>query len=87
MNTMNISLPVKMKAYVEKKVKTGEYGTASEYVRHLIREDQERNVRNKVDTMLLEALESGKPIEVTPEYWKEKKKRLLATNSNRRKRA
>lgn len=87
MNTMNISLPVKMKAYVEKQVKTGEYGTASEYVRHLIREDQERKVRNKVDTMLLEALESGKPIEVTPEYWKEKKKRLLPMNGSKRKRA
>lgn len=86
MNTMNVSLPVKMKDFVEEQVREGDFGTASEYVRHLIREDQERKVRNKVDAMLLEALESGKPIEVTPEYWKEKKKRLLGVSSSKRKR-
>jgi antitoxin ParD1/3/4 len=41
MGTMNISLPDALKDFVEEQVKRG-YGTSSEYVRELIRKDQER---------------------------------------------
>ena len=39
---MNVSLPDAMKAWVEDQTKTGRYGNASDYVRDLIRRDQER---------------------------------------------
>jgi antitoxin ParD1/3/4 len=42
MATMKISLPEKMKAFVETKVESGSYSNASEYVRDLIRKEQER---------------------------------------------
>jgi antitoxin ParD1/3/4 len=42
MSTMNISLPESLKTYVDDQVSTGGFGTASEYLRTLIREDQER---------------------------------------------
>lgn len=42
MSTMNISLPDGMKAFVDKLVRTEGYGTSSEYMRELIRRDQER---------------------------------------------
>ncbi len=42
MSTMNISLPDGLKTYVDDQVTDGGYGTASEYMRNLIREDQER---------------------------------------------
>jgi antitoxin ParD1/3/4 len=41
MSTMNISLPAELKDFVDNQVKRG-YGTSSEYVRELIRKDQER---------------------------------------------
>jgi antitoxin ParD1/3/4 len=41
MTTMNISLPEDLKDFVDGQVKRG-YGTISEYVRELIRKDQER---------------------------------------------
>lgn len=41
MGTMNISLPDALKDFVDDQVKRG-YGTSSEYVRELIRKDQER---------------------------------------------
>ncbi len=44
----------------------------------LIQEDQEKKMRTKVDSLLLEALDSGKPIDVTPEYWRKKKKQLVS---------
>jgi antitoxin ParD1/3/4 len=38
---MNISLPDELRDFVEEQVKRG-YGTSSEYVRELIRKDQDR---------------------------------------------
>ena len=42
MSTMNISLPESLKAFVDEQVSLGGYGTSSEYVRELIRKDQDR---------------------------------------------
>lgn len=43
MGTMNISLPDTLKSYVDEQVSQRGFGTHSEYVRELIRKDQERN--------------------------------------------
>jgi antitoxin ParD1/3/4 len=42
MTTMNISLPDALKAFVDEQVSGRGYGTSSEYVRDLIRKDQDR---------------------------------------------
>lgn len=42
MSTMNISLPEALKAFVDEQVDSRGFGTSSEYVRELIRKDQER---------------------------------------------
>ncbi|MDQ4418833.1 type II toxin-antitoxin system ParD family antitoxin [Sphingobium sp. DEHP117] len=42
MATMNVSLPDAMKDWVEGQAQTGRYSNASDYVRDLIRRDQDR---------------------------------------------
>ena len=42
MSTMNISLPDSLKSFVDQQVSERGYGTSSEYVRELIRKDQDR---------------------------------------------
>ena len=42
MTTMNISLPDALKSFVDEQVASRGYGTSSEYVRELIRKDQDR---------------------------------------------
>ncbi|TSA03213.1 MAG: type II toxin-antitoxin system ParD family antitoxin [Methylococcus sp.] len=42
MSTMNISLPDTLKSFVDEQVIQRGYGTSSEYVRELIRKDQDR---------------------------------------------
>jgi len=56
MGTMNISLPEAMKAFVDEQVATRGYGTSSEYIRDLIRKEQDRE---QLRGLLLEGLESG----------------------------
>lgn len=76
METMNIALPDSMKHFVQDRVSEGGYSSVSEYVRELIRADQRRKTEERVDALLLEGLDSGPPIPVTPEYWEEKKRKL-----------
>lgn len=42
MSTMNISLPEPLNSFVDEQVASRGYGTSSEYVRELIRKDQDR---------------------------------------------
>ncbi|MEP7246405.1 MAG: ribbon-helix-helix domain-containing protein [Gammaproteobacteria bacterium] len=42
MSTMNISLPGSLKDFVDEQVEQRGYGTSSEYLRELIRKDQDR---------------------------------------------
>jgi len=69
MQTMNISLPDPMKQYVEEQVTVGDYSSASEYMRELVRADQKRNAREKLERTLMESLLEGDAQEATPEFW------------------
>ena len=46
MTSLNIFLPEPLKQYVERQVASGDWGTPSEYVRELIRQDKERRLSN-----------------------------------------
>ncbi|SOC22688.1 antitoxin ParD1/3/4 [Stappia indica] len=60
MATMNVSLPEQMKAWVEDRARSGRYANASDYVRDLIRRDQERNDKIAAMQQLVdEGLASG----------------------------
>lgn len=56
MATMNVSLPDLMKEWVEEQIKTGHFSNASDYVRDLIRRDQEYQDRRET---LIKALTVG----------------------------
>lgn len=55
MTTMNISLPDALKSFVDRQVSTRGYSTSSEYVRELIRRDQDRQ---RLRSLLLEGAAS-----------------------------
>jgi len=56
--TMNISLPDSMRDFVEITLNDDGYGSASEYVRELIRADQKRREQQRLEKTLLERLSS-----------------------------
>jgi len=47
MQTMNISLPDKLKEFVDHQVGSGRYSSVSEYIRVLIREDEKREAAKR----------------------------------------
>ncbi len=75
MTSMNISLPDDLKAFVDQYIQ-GRYSTASEFVRELIRGAQREAAREQFERLLLDGLDSGEPVEITPVFWEERRAEL-----------
>ncbi len=73
MGTMNISLPDSMREFVDKQVSTRGYGTSSEYVRELIRRDQDRQ---HLRELLLEGAASAPTAPVDADYFEGLRKQV-----------
>jgi antitoxin ParD1/3/4 len=65
MTSLNISLPDALKEYVEGQVASGDWGTPSEYVRELIRQDKERRLSNLEQDLISAAKGSKIDLSVT----------------------
>lgn len=76
--TMNVSLPASLKSFVDEQVAGRGYGTCSEYVRSLIRQDQDRH---HLRALLLQGAESAPADPVDAAYFDD-----LRTRARSRKR-
>lgn len=85
MPTMTISLPEPLRQFIESEVSSGNYGSASELFREMVRERQKNRAQEKIEALLLEGLESGKRIAVTEEYIEQNRKKLLKQFAERNK--
>ncbi len=57
---MNVSLPDPMKAWVERRTQGGRYGNVSDYMRDLIRRDQDRqSAIEELQSFIDQGLQSG----------------------------
>ena len=82
MSTVNISLPEPMKDFVESQVTDGMYGSVSDYIRTLIREDQKRKAQETLEKKLLAALDQRNFEEVTPEFFNQLRARMINKNKD-----
>ena len=83
---MTISLPQHLKEFVKERSIKAHYGTPSDYIRGLIREDLQRLEQEHLEQELLKGLRSGKGIPMTKDAWKqlraEAAKRIQAKRSS-----
>ena len=82
MSSVNISLSDNLRLFVERRIEERGYETISDYLRELILKDQKRESEAKLETLLLEGLNSGDSIEMTPEYIGAKLQRLVEQHAN-----
>lgn len=80
MSTMNISLPAQLKSFVDEQVSQRGYGTSSEYVRELIRKDQDRL---QLRSMLMAGAASKPTAPVGEAYFEGLRQRLRAAGKAR----
>jgi antitoxin ParD1/3/4 len=81
MGTMNISLPDALRDFVDEQVHRGGYGTSSEYVRELIRRDQERL---RLRALLLEGAESPPTGDADAGYFQALRDRVASSKRAKR---
>lgn len=82
MATMNISLPDALKSFVDEQVSQRGYGTSSEYVRELIRQDQERQ---QLRGLLLAGAASAPAAVSDDAYFDGLRERVRTATASRRK--
>ncbi len=73
MSTMNISLPESLKSFVDDQVDQRGYGTGSEYIRELIRKDQDRQ---QLRELLVAGAASAPAEPLGPPYFEGLRKRI-----------
>ena len=56
---MSFALPESLRDYIDTRVRSGEYGNTSEYLRDLIRRDQHDQAVRRLRELITEGLESG----------------------------
>jgi antitoxin ParD1/3/4 len=76
-NTISFALPEAMRSYVDERVKSGQYGNTSEYLRELIRRDQEEQAKMRLRNLIEEGLNSGVGLAPKPQLAARLKKRAL----------
>ncbi len=77
---INIDIPDEVRVYVEAQVMAGTYSNIGEYFLDLVQQDQKRKAEAKLETLLLEGIDSQGQ-EVTPEYWQNLRSTLLGENT------
>ncbi|MBP6435462.1 MAG: type II toxin-antitoxin system ParD family antitoxin [Sphingorhabdus sp.] len=73
MGTMNISLPDVMKSFVDQQVSARGFGTSSEYVRELIRKDQDIQ---RLRALLLDGASSPAGAPADADYFEDLRERV-----------
>jgi antitoxin ParD1/3/4 len=71
---LNISLPDQVQSFVEERAIAARFNSANDYVYHLIVREQERIAKQeRIESLLVEGLESGEPIEATDDWWEHRR--------------
>lgn len=75
--TMSFALPETMRSYIDERVKSGSYGNTSEYIRDLIRRDQEAQAAKRLRELIEEGLASGPATPLTDEDFAAIRERMV----------
>ncbi|MGS0741326.1 type II toxin-antitoxin system ParD family antitoxin [Glaciimonas sp. GG7] len=80
MQSMNISLPDPLKTFVDGQIAEGRYSSVSEYMRELIRADEKRKAEDRLETLLLEGLNSEEAVFTRDDWDAIRKEALVKIN-------
>ncbi len=74
MSSLTLSLPDKLRAFIDAEVEEGGYGAAEEYLGALIREAQARKSKERLEAMLMDDLSEVDAAGLTADQWVERKR-------------
>lgn len=68
--SLHISLPRSVREWVDKQTAEGGYATTDEFVCRLLQDARDRQIRERIDATLIEAIDSGESTPMTSADWK-----------------
>ena len=77
---MSFALPDELRRYIDDRVRSGEYGNTSEYLRELIRRDQQHVAERRLRGLIADGLESGDGRPATDDVIDEIRQRAFAAD-------
>lgn len=78
---MSFALTDELRRYIDDRVQSGEYGNTSEYLRELIRRDQQHMAERRLRTLIADGLESGNPRPASADVINEIRQRAFAADT------
>ena len=81
--TMNISLPEPLRSFIDAQVKGGTYGSASEFVRELVRNEQKRQAQESLAAFIQAGVDSGNKGEWTLAQFELLRKKMRSATAAR----
>ena len=80
--TINLSLPETIEKFIEEQLVSKGYSNSAEYILSLIHQEQARVTR--IESLLLAGLDNGNSIEVTEDWWEQKRTQLVQNLDQKR---
>ncbi len=74
---MKIEVPDSLKTWLEQQARFDDHPSVDAFVASVLH-DKKRRQQEAIDQALREALESGDFVEITPEWWAERRRKLEA---------
>jgi antitoxin ParD1/3/4 len=78
MTQITVELPDELAIQIQSQIAEGEFSNLGEYVVYLLQQEQSQLRSTELEKMLLEGLDSGELIEITDQWWEQKRRETLS---------
>jgi antitoxin ParD1/3/4 len=78
MTQITVELPDELAIQIQSQIAQGEFSNLGEYVVYLLQKEQSQLRSTQLEKMFLEGLDSGELIEITDQWWEQKRQQILS---------
>lgn len=78
MTQITVELPDELAIQIQSQIAQREFSNLGEYVVYLLQQDQSQLRSTELEKMFLEGLDSGELIEITDQWWEQKRQETLS---------
>jgi antitoxin ParD1/3/4 len=78
MTQITVELPDELAIQIQSQIAEGEFSNLGEYVVYLLQQEQSQLRSTKLEKMFLAGLDSGELIEITDQWWEQKRRETLS---------
>jgi antitoxin ParD1/3/4 len=78
MTQITVELPDELAIQIQSQIAQGEFSNLGEYVVYLLQQEQSQLRSTELEKMFLAGLDSGEVIEITDQWWEQKRRETLS---------